>query len=1177
MKNYKKVLALVLSLLMVVAAVPLSSLAEAGLERTVSSMPFVTLSDTHFFPESLMGKDEEGNDNAAWAEYRSTTTKLFAESEAIVRTALDTIAERAKETGVKYVLVPGDLTKDSEYEAHAGLAAIFEEYEAAYGLQFVVINGNHDVNTTDASTFVNGKKEQGRAITPAEFPVVYKNLGYDLAVERYAYPENGEEKLNALSYVADLDNNFRVIVIDSNNYSFGEPVKQQTNGTVSEELMSWVKKWADKSKEEGKTAFVMIHHGLAAHMECEPSISFAFPLDDYMDVAETFASWGIHYAFTGHLHTEDVAAVINDDGQALYDYETPSVTSYPNTYRENVIFVKASGKSGISTTTVDFDDKAQFTFEGKAFDNNSYKYEAFSRCFGGALSSNGKADTASFLLGLVKTYLGPVLEDINEMGGILEFLKSMDLDLEKILHDFLAPYIGDGIKIGGYHIFSEDNLMWFIGDLLSQIEDAYVKNPENLFDLLKELITKLVSIETSTYSCTKFIDTFGFGDASRPGNLGDAILSVLVYWAGGNEDISDDPFMTDTIKQLDSGDTAFRLFDLLVDILLHDLIEEGILSNIELRVHKFLNDDLIQKTMGAGANYFLYHVLRGDFTYMNIVDIVFATGILPWSSIYDTLDKLLISKYLTDSQLESIGIFAAYILSDFCTDVNPIEKGDKDVTYTSETVEVSATQKNYRLPTMVSVTMGEDSKTEANINWFSKSTLEATDIEIYKTDKEPEFTGVPTETIDFKITASSKVVERQFPGIDIGIAGFLWYKFDMVQHTVNLSKLDPGTTYYYRVGNAEYGWWSETGKLTTADGSKNVTFLHMTDPQSQNVRQYERAWKDVLNTAFDKYEDSAFILSTGDLVDHGDNNKLWQYMFDCGADSLMNTYLMPVTGNHEGYGTNATANYFVLPGMPEQDTSTGVYYSFDYNNVHIAVLNTEALAEDESLSEEQIEWLKKDMKDSDADWKFVAFHKAIYSHGSHYKDDDVVAMREQLSKLMPELGIDLVFQGHDHVYMRTGSIINNVKIPYNKSYLEKDGSIYRTQVEPCGTTYVISGCAGVKTYLTNDISATDKYFPRAEKALGLETPMFSAIQIEDGVLYFDAYTVTEEGATVVDRFAIQKDKEQGNVVEDYEEAEEIVSKEEIESFFNNFFDVFVKIFTVAFNLFKIYILRVDLR
>lgn len=1172
MKISKKVLALVLSLLMVVAAVPVSSLAEAGLERAVSSMPFVTLSDTHFFPESLMGKDAEGNDNAAWADYRKNTTKLFAQSEAIVRTALDTIAERAAETGVKYILVPGDLTKDSEYQAHADLAAIFEEYEEAYGLEFLVINGNHDINTTNASTFVNGKNEQGRAITAAEFPVVYKNLGYDLAVERYAYPENGEEKLNALSYVADLDDNFRVIVIDSNNYSFDEPLKQQTNGTLSEDLMKWVKKWADKSKEEGKAAFVMIHHGLAAHMECEPSISFAFPLDNYMDVAETFASWGIHYAFTGHLHTEDIACVVNDDGQVLYDYETPSVTSYPNTYRENTITLKANGKTAMATTTVDFDEEAQLSFEGTTYDNSSFKIEAFNSCFGGAISKDGNADTASFLLGIVKSYLGPILEDINEMGGILEYLKTLDLDLEKILHDFLSPYIGDGIKIGGYHIFSEANLMWFIEDLLSQIEDAYVRNPENLYDLLEELITKIVSIQTSTYSCTKFIDTFGFGDASRPGNLGDAILSVLVYWAGGNEDISDDIFMTDTIKQLDSGDTAFRLFDLLVDVLLHDLIEDGILSKIELRVNKFLNDDIIQKSMGAGANYFLYHVLRGDFSYMNIVDIVFATGILPWSSIYDTLDKLLISKYLTDSQLESIGIFAAYILADFCTDVNPIEKGDKEITYTSDTVEVEATQKNYRLPTMVSATMGEDSETEATINWFSKSTLEATDIEIYKTDKEPEFTGVPTETIDFTIETSSKVVERQFPGIDIGIAGFLWYKFDMVQHTVNLSKLDSGTTYYYRVGNAEYGWWSETGKITTADGSDNVTFLHMTDPQSQNVRQYERAWADVLEVAFDAYPDASFVLSTGDLVDHGDNNKLWQYMFDCGADSLMNTYLMPVTGNHEGFGTNATANYFVLPGVPEQDTSTGVYYSFDYNNVHIAVLNTEALNEDESLSDEQVEWLRKDMEKSDADWKFVALHKAIYSHGSHYKDDDVVAMREQLSALMHELGIDLVFQGHDHVYMRTGSLVSNANTAYDTAYLNHSGKVYKTQVQPTGTTYVISGTCGVKTYIQNDVSLTDKYFPRGEKILSVDAPMFSAVKIRDGVLYFDAYCVTDSGAQEVDSFAIQKDKTQGDVAEGYiPPAEEGSNEDSFITTLKKVFEVFEKILTVVMNIARWYI------
>ena len=89
--------------------------------------------------------------------------------------------------------------------------------------------------------------------------------------------------------------------------------------------------------------------------------------------------------------------------------------------------------------------------------------------------------------------------------------------------------------------------------------------------------------------------------------------------------------------------------------------------------------------------------------------------------------------------------------------------------------------------------------------------------------------------------------------------------------------------------------------------------------------------------------------------------------------------------------------------------------------------------------------------------------------------------------------------------------------------------------------------------------------------------MFTAIQIEDGILYIDAYTVTDEGATVVDRFAIQKDKEQGNVVEDFEEAEDKLNTEEAEAFFTNFFEYFIKVFTVAFNLFKIYILRVDLR
>ena len=71
-----------------------------------------------------------------------------------------------------------------------------------------------------------------------------------------------------------------------------------------------------------------------------------------------------------------------------------------------------------------------------------------------------------------------------------------------------------------------------------------------------ELVAKLVNYQVSSLPCTKFIDTFGFGDPEKPGTLGDAVLSTLIYWAEGNEDISDDVFMQDTIKNFDEGETV---------------------------------------------------------------------------------------------------------------------------------------------------------------------------------------------------------------------------------------------------------------------------------------------------------------------------------------------------------------------------------------------------------------------------------------------------------------------------------------------------------------------------------------------------------------------------------------------------------------------------------------------
>ena len=1173
MRNLKKIISVILTLTLLLGTVSLAASAGLWKSRELSSLSFATISDTHFYSDKLTGNNCE-----AYKDYHKGSTKLYPQSETIVRTAIETMVRRNPE--LKYVLVPGDLTKDSEYYAHAALAEIFLEYEEKYGLQFIVINGNHDINTADATTFENGKLEKARTIKPDEFKSVYAELGYDLAYETYedylkkAYPGESTDVSNKLSYVVDLEDNFRLIVIDSCVYSFDIPEKQHTGGEISEKAMKWIEGLAKDAEENNKRVMVMLHHGLAAHMEVEPSITFAFPLNEYMEVAEQFADWGIHYAFSGHLHTDDTACVINDNGEVLYDYETASITSYPATYREMTFTALANGESEMKAESIPFDAEYSYSFDGKTYEKGTASTAIFDYSFGGNMTEDGKADAVTFLAEMACGFLRKYVDQMNEMGSVDAFLKSMNIDLGAIIGGFLEPYIGEGIKLGGYNIFSVDNIMWFVNDLLDQIYDLYIKEPQKLYDLIYSIVAKLGAIEVSDYPATSFIDTLGFGDKNKKGTFDVLILTILGYWAAGNEDPSEDKFLQDAIEKFREGTLLETVFNTLVDIILNDVLDEALLSKLEIRLSKLMNDDVIGQSIGDGIDYFVDVVLQGDPTYMNLVDTIFALEILPWTSVYDVLDDLLLSKYLTPSQFEGTGTFVAYVINDFTSDVNPQFKGDYSVTYSSEKVEVPVTRQNYRLPTMVSVTMGEDSKTGAYINWFSKYSVGG-DIEIYKADKEPIFKGVPTEAADFGIKLESTQVERSFPGIDIGIIGFITYIFKMNRHTVTLTDLEEGATYYYRVGDAEKGWWSETGKITTADGSKNTTFFHMTDPQSQSEAQYERAWAKITETAFDLYPDADFIINTGDHVDNADNTKQWQWMFDTASAELMSTFMMPTAGNHETHGEFALYNNFALPYAPEdQDFATGTYYSFDYNNVHVAVLNTNNLDENEALTAKQLEWLQKDMENSKAQWKFVALHKAPYSHGSHYKDDDVCQIREQLQNLMPALGIDMVFQGHDHVYMRTGSLVNNANTAYDHTYLNHNGEVYRTQIKPTGTTYVISGTSGVKTYLTNDLGATDKYFPRGEKMLSVDAPMFSSIEIEDGVLYFTSYAVGEKGAEAVDRFAIQKDITQGDVAEGYTEppVEEEKTNKVLDTV-KKIVEVLAKVIKVALNIYKIYFMN----
>lgn len=1100
-KTRNKVLAFVMTLVMVLTVIPFSVFAAGK-----SDISIATVSDSHYYANSLKGNRTE--DYQALVKSSTTTLDLTA---ACFDTALEMLAKELKKENNPYLILPGDLSYQGEYESHVEVAEKLEKWEKETGIDVIVINGNHDINNSKAVSFVNDKKESARATTQEEFRELYKNLGYDLAYHTYTPPKGKQQ--GGLSYSVRLKEGYRIILLDTNMYSADctkdGTDEHETRQSISADLLKWALNECAEAKACGEEIIGVSHSSMLEHLgSYQEKIFNAFLIEEWEDAVSQLADAGWHFNFCGHQHNADVVSYVTDNGETFYECETPPTGTYPcGLYISE--FTKNNGKVTAEYNYHDIDEDSPVVLYGKE-QPQPFKYTAFGKAY-------GDGDITALAMNIIEYNLGSIFDDISESGGILEYLALSGIDLQALLEESFS-----GLSVGSIDIFTADNIMNLANDVCDQLYDTYLADTDDLYALMERVIDKVTQIELTETPCTSFIDTLGFGSKEHGGTLGDLVYCVLAYMFAGNGDISNDKFMTECLDLLEN-DTVIveNIFNTLIDVILDDLLLDEIFAKTDLNVDALFEFGDIGFILGKVVDGILTVILGGDKSLTNIVEFVFDLGILEWASVYDLVDDLL-GEYITESQYESLSLEIASIVRGLIHNTNPYAKNGQSETckYTGK-VEVEATADNYRKPAIITVTYGEDSSSSYNISWYTKASVKGTDIEIVPYSKNPKFTGNASKSSNIKTTSSA--VTRTFPGIDIGIFGLMTVEKKMTRHTVEITGLQAGAKYCYRIGDASRGWWSETGVLETADNSREVTFLHTTDCQSQSSKQYD-VWANLLRQATKMYPDTDFVLSTGDLVDNGDNLKHWTWVTNNASDILMSKALMPTAGNHDiiSGSTYALDTNFILSNVPEQDRETGIYYSFDYNNIHIAVLNANNLGEDEGFSEEQIEWLKEDMTSSDAEWKFVSTHKAIYSNGSHYDDDDVIAMREQLSVLMPELDIDMVFQGHDHVYLRTDSMVNNKVVSAEKEEITFDGRTYTASTDPEGPFYLIGGCSGVKYYLTKDASLTDKLFPRAESIVDCTLPVFSAITIKGNKLYFDAYMLDGSDAERIDNFAIVK-------------------------------------------------------
>jgi len=216
------------------------------------------------------------------------------------------------------------------------------------------------------------------------------------------------------------------------------------------------------------------------------------------------------------------------------------------------------------------------------------------------------------------------------------------------------------------------------------------------------------------------------------------------------------------------------------------------------------------------------------------------------------------------------------------------------------------------------------------------------------------------------------------------------------------------------------------------------------------------------------------VLHTGDLTLDGSQHQGWLSEFFGPAKVLLSdTPVYVAIGNHE-MRSHWFFDFFAYPS-PEN------YYSFDYGNTHFVALDSYETVKGVSgyavIGRESAayRWFVDDLKAAKAKWKVVFLHHPLYSSNFQF-DPQSLKLREVLAPVFEQYGVDIVFNGHDHLYER--------------SYPMRSGQVDLQR----GIPYVTTGGGGAEAH----------YFLQKKKAhyiaQGRVVPHYCVVEVVDGRL-----------------------------------------------------------------------------
>ena len=313
----------------------------------------------------------------------------------------------------------------------------------------------------------------------------------------------------------------------------------------------------------------------------------------------------------------------------------------------------------------------------------------------------------------------------------------------------------------------------------------------------------------------------------------------------------------------------------------------------------------------------------------------------------------------------------------------------------------------------------------------------------------------------------------------------------LTNHEIKITGLLPYTKYYYTIGattstivtaandvyfrtapnygqKGDYRFWVIGDAGTGGNSQRDTRTSFLNYSTNKNIDGWIWLGDNAYDGGFDsEYQSNVFSNNTFEAP-------------------LKNITVWPAIGNHD-YNHNIPFSpspaYFDIFTLPTNAECGGVasgtekYYSYNYGNIHFVVLDSYDVSR--SSTGAMATWIQNDLMANTQPWVIAYWHHPPYTKGSHnsdnsnFLDGELVDMRQNIIPILEAKGVDLVLNGHSHVYER--SYLLDGHYGYSSSLtpaMKKDNTsgsypvdcAYHKKTQTTsshkGTVYVVCGCSG---------------------------------------------------------------------------------------------------------------------